>query len=386
MDYPALSNSAGDADQLFGKLAHQLAAEGRWHELFEARLTEARHRLGLSLTDPPRLDDLPEEQRAVLENDYTAACREVGRLLTEAGKLREAWQYLRPGGEKHVLHAALSRAVPSEENIDELVELALYEAVDAERGFGWLLGHSGTCNAITALEGLASSLLPADLLACAAALIRHVDRELRENLLGLLAETENREPHEPLPNTEAKLGELWGGCDWLFENEAVHIDASHLAATVRFARLVVDPPVVELALGLTDYGSRLHESLQYSGDAPFEDLYPAHRRFFLATLGKEVEEATHYFRRQAEQSDVYHEGTAAIETLLVLLDRIGQPGEALAVYEKMVPQEAQLSPLAPRAIDLARKSRDWDLFEKMLRQRDDPVGLATGLLVRDGNL
>ncbi|MGI9456711.1 MAG: hypothetical protein ACR2NU_09125 [Aeoliella sp.] len=380
MDFQALSDSIGDANQLFERLGHQLADTGRWHELFEARLTEARHRLGLSLVDPPSLDDLPEAQRLTLENDYTAACREVGGLLIDAGRLREAWQYLRPVGDKQTLHGALSRAIPNDENVDELVELALYEAVDVERGFGWLLGRSGTCNAITTLEGLAPQLAPADLRCCTAALVRHLDRELRDNLANVIARQE-----DATALTEASLNELLEGRDWLFEGEAVHVDVSHLAAAVRLARVVTEPQVVELALGLTEYGGRLHESLQYEGDPPFEKMYEAHQLFFAATLDRDTDSASAYFCEQAKQSDPAQEGTAAIETWLVLLDRLGRPEEALAVYDRLVPDDARLSPYAPRMIDLALRSGNWELYEKVLSRRDDPVGLAMGLLARDEN-
>jgi len=378
MDYQALIEAAGDPASLFEQLTRQLVSAERWHELFEARLVEARTRLGIPPAESPPLDEIPEPVRQQLEEAYTAACSEVGGLLVQAGRLREAWQYLRPTADKQVMHAALECAVPHEDNVEELIELALYEGIDTERGYGWLLGHYGTCNAVTTLEGLAPQLPPADLRACAAVLVRHVEAELRENLRGHIEHQD-----KPLPPAEATIDDILASNPWLLEGEAIHIDASHLAATVRFARVLTEGPSVELALALANYGSRLHESLQYAGDAPFEDLYPAHCHFFLGTLGREVEQAIAYFRSQAEVCDSYEQGTAPLETLLVLLDRTGNSTEALVTFQSLAPATGvRLSPFAPRLIDLAISSGDWDRYEEILRERDDPVGLAIGRLSR----
>lgn len=379
MDLQAISNWSGAKEELFDRLTHELAAAERWHELFEARLVEARARLGLSLTDSPPLDDLPDPQRSTLENDYMAACREVGGLMLDAGRLRDAWQYLRPAGEKRMMHAALSRVAPTGDNIEQLIELALYERVDVERGYGWMLGHFGTCNAITTLEGMAPGLAPPELAACAAALVRHLDRELRDSLRNHIGQQE-----PTTPPASATVGELMAGRDWLFDAQASHVDASHLAAAVRFARSLTHPPLVELALGLTEYGARIDPTLQYPGDPPFAETYPAHRHFFQATLGREQQAAIDYFRARAAESDPATEGTAAVETLLVLLDRVDDAAAALETYESLAPKSPPLSPLAPRLIDLAAKCGDWQRYEAILRDRDDPVGIAMGVLRRAG--
>ncbi len=377
MNLDAISNWSGTSEELFDRLTHELATAGRWHELFEARLVEARARLGLSLVGSAPLDELPEPTRTTLENDYTAACREVGGLLVDAGRLREAWQYLRPAGEKRVLHAALARVVPTDDSIESLIELALYEGIDIERGFAWMVGNYGTCNAITTLEGLAPQLPPEGLVSCASVLVRHLDRELRDNLASHIQQRESA-----APSTVATVGELIADRHWLFESQASHVDASHLAATIRFARVLTQPRLVEQALELTEYGARLDADLQYTGDPPFEQLYPAHRHFFLATLGREVDAAVAYFRPRAEAADIDVVGTAAVETLLVLLDRTGQATAALEAYEQLVPARTQLSPFAPRLVDLARAAGDWQRYESILRERDDPVGIAIGLLAQ----
>lgn len=371
-------------------LAQQLIEAHRWHELFEARLFEARLRLGIDIVHPPSLEDLEEPARTELERAYTEACREVGRHLADDGRLREAWHYLRAAGDKAWMKDYLATAIPRppqvdpethEEddpgNIEELVEVALYEGVDPARGFTWLLEHYGTCNSVTTIEGLAHQMPPKDLAPCIAVLVRHMLAEVTANVAGHIAHHEGGDPP-----TGQTLDQMTAGRDWLFENEAVHTDASHLSATVRFARLLTDPELVAMAAQLAEYGTHLAPALHYGGEPPFDDLYVAHQLFFAATLGRDVDQAVTYFRQQAEKCDPYTEGLAPLETLLVLLDRVGRPGEALAAYQKLLPPEAHLSPFAPRPLDLAIRSGEWERYEQMLREQDDLVGLAVAAEMR----
>lgn len=374
--FDPLETHAGNADQLLEALARELASAGRWHDLFQARLLQQRVRLGLAADSAAALDEVAEPLRSKLEDAYTDACREVGELLLAAGQFREAWYYLRPAGEKALVQQALAKVVPDDEQIEKLIELALYEGADVERGYGWLLGRYGTCNAITTLEGLGAQLPPRDLRACAAALVRHLHQELLHNVAGHIERVESHRP------TSTSIVELFPGRDWLFEHEAAHVDASHLSAAVRFARVLEENTVVRLAWELAEYGRRLHANLQYPGEPPFADHYPSHWLLFAATLGEQVDEAVEYFTAQADASKPNEDGTAAVETLLVLLARTGRWAEALSAYGARVPAGVQLSPFAPRLIELARRSGDWKAYAQIMRDRNDPVGFALGELGR----
>ena len=90
--------SAGGVEAVWQPLLDRFRREGRFHELFDARLSQVRGRLGLPLYASGELDRLPEPLRSQVEEGYLAACREVGGLLLQAGKLREACLYLRPAG------------------------------------------------------------------------------------------------------------------------------------------------------------------------------------------------------------------------------------------------------------------------------------------------
>ena len=366
----------GDDASLLAELTRELAASGRWHELFEARLLEARKRLELPMHVNQSLDELPDPLRGQLEAAYTDACREVGQLLLDANRFREAWQYLRAAGEKPLARRALGKAVPRDETIDELVEVALYEQVDVERGFGWLLGHLGVCNAVTTLEGMAASLAPGDLSACATALVRRLHADLTETLRAVIAQRGDTYPPGGTP-----IDELLMGREWLFADDAYHIDTSHLAATVRLARVVTERAVIDLAAQLANYGKHLPADMQYASDPPFEG-YEAYELFYGAQLGRQIDEAVEYFTRQADEHDIEQSGMAATEALLVLLDRLGRSADALQIVAERVPQRAKLSPYAPTALSLAQRSGDWATYEQLVNRHDDPVAYVLGRLAR----
>jgi hypothetical protein len=367
---------ADDPPRLFQQVAQSLAAAGEFHRLFDLRLIQERRRLGLPLDRRTPIDDVEEPLRSQLEAGYLTACREVGELLLDAGRLREAWMYLRPAGDKHSLRKHLARVVPDDDQADELIELSLYEAVDPERGYAWLLGRNGTCNAITTLDGLSSQLGVDDLRACAAVLVRHVYSELRGNLRGHL----NRLTGEPPP--DLSVAELLAQHPELMAGGNYHLDASHLASAMRYARLLTEPTLAAKALELAEYGARLPEDLQYPGEAPFEALYPAHRLLLEATLGRNVETALDYFRQQAAAGQDDPQTTAAVETYLILLARTGRAGEAIAEYAELVPKGRELSGHAPTLLELAAASGNWDRYEAICRQREDLLAFAAGLLAR----
>ena len=122
---------------------------------------EARHRLGLPLMLSTSIDDLPVEVRDPLEAAYLDACREVGQLLLAEGRIREAWMYLRPVGDKKAVAAALRSIEPTDEQVESLIEIALHEGVDPELGYQLVLERYGTCNAISLFDA-AAGRLPAE--------------------------------------------------------------------------------------------------------------------------------------------------------------------------------------------------------------------------------
>ncbi len=372
---------AHDADEMFQQAARQLVETGQLDRLFDLRLMQRRHELGLPLGPDAVLDELEDSILSRLENAYLDACREVGQLFLEAGRPREAWRYLRPTGEKKAVRRWLERAVPDDDGADELIELALYEGIDPERGYAWLLARRGTCNAVTELEAMRGGLSVKDQTACAAVLVRHMHDELLSNLRGHLGRL-----GETVPSGES-IGELLANSPTLLSEGSFHIDTSHLATTVRIARLLTKPALLEKAIELAEYGSRLSADLQYPDEPPFEDLYRTHLLLFCASLGREVETALDYFggrAREAASDGLSSDGqsTTAVETYLVLLERIGHTQQALDEYAKLVPAGCPLSSDAPTLLRLAQASGGWQRYFEICQQRNDVVGFAAGQLSR----
>ncbi|MGI9427573.1 MAG: hypothetical protein ACR2NM_02865 [Bythopirellula sp.] len=374
--FDKIAAASADAADLFQQAAKQLVEAGQLHQLFDMRLLEQRHKLGLPLEQQTPLDEVPSPAREQLEQAYLDACREVGLLLLESGQAREAWTYLRPAGEKAIVRTWLERAVPDEDHADELIELALYEAIDAERGFAWLLAQRGTCNAITEFDALAGRLSVEDQQACATVLVRHMHDELLQNLRGHLQRLER-----DVPETDSIAAVLAEHPD-LVADGAYHIDTSHLGTTVRFARSLADPKLLPLAIDLATYGGNLADDLQYPDQPPFEDLYPTHLLLFHATMGGDSEAAVDYFREQAESVSTEYYGSAAIEAYLILLARIDQTELAMEEYARLVPAGTSLSPYAPSLMQLADKCGNWERYLAICSERNDAVGFAAGLLAK----
>jgi hypothetical protein len=215
---------------------------------------------------------------------------------------------------------------------------------------------------------------------CAATLVRHLHKELISNVR---AHIERQEGKPPAGDVKGEtLVELMADRPWLFANESYHIDTSHLSSTVRFARLLTDPPAVRLALDLAEYGRRLARPLQYPGEEPFVDVFPSHRLFLAATLGENADEAVRFFRRKAEQVPIEDEGTGTVEAYLILLTRLGRHAEALDEMARLVPHDVALSRYAPSMLELARVSAAWDKYLEAAQARGDLVAYAAGLVER----
>jgi hypothetical protein len=305
-----------------------------------------------------------------------AACREVGGLLLRGRQLREAWMYLRPVGDRTAMAAALYAAEANEENVQDLIELALHEGVAPELGYALVLKHYGTCNAITTFEGAMLQRPRAEQQAAAGLLLRHLHQELIANVRADIARREGQEL------TERTLAELVAKRDWLFADNNYHVDTTHLAATVRFARLIEDRQLLELAYDLTEYGRRLGSQFQFAGDEPFADVYPSHGLFFAAQLGRNVDEAVNYFRQRAESASIEEHGTGPAEVLVALLARVGRPKEAFQAALDLIPRGTRTSGFAPSLLELARASSDYERLLAVCRERDDLVGFAAGLAER----
>jgi hypothetical protein len=371
--------TCGGVEPALARLTDHFRAEGRYHELFDARLMQARNALGLPIVSTTPLDDHPEPQRSQLEDAYLDACREVGRLLLAEGKVREAWVYLRPAGESAVVAEAMQKIEPTDENLSDLIGVALHEGVAPAFGYGLILSHYGTCNAITTFDAELPRFRRPDQQAAAALLLKQLHADLKENVRAHIKSQEGADAP-----AEATLDELVAGRDGLFESGNYHIDTTHLGSAVRIARILEEPSLIRLAWELTEYGRRLEKQYQFAGDEPFADVYPAHGYFFAAQLGKHVDDALAYFRQKAESSPIDEAGSLPAETCVVLLSRVGRLREAIEASASLLPQGTRTSGFAPSLLELSRAASDYNVLRDSSRDRGDLLPYAVALIAARG--
>lgn len=171
----------------------------------------------------------------------TPAGKPVGQCSNE-GRLCEAWRYLQATGQRAEVAAALAKVAVDENNVEQLVEVALYDGVAPELGFHHLLAHYGVCNAITAIDTVVFRLPLSVRQTTAAMLVRQLYGELMANIR---REFDDRQ--ELLP-AGATLGQLVTSRTDLFAGQGCHVDASHLAAVVRHAEALEDLETIQLRL------------------------------------------------------------------------------------------------------------------------------------------
>ena len=364
----------GGTNEVLKQLADQLLQDGKFHELFEARKMEVRHRLGLPLLYSDSGDELSEEQRNELEDGLIGACCEVGLALMKSGHLGEGWMYLRPAGEKKAAQKILAEAEVNDENMDEFVEIALQEGVHPARGYQMVLENYGTCNSITMFESLGHQLPLADQQALVKLLLRHVHNELLSSVRSDISSQQGEDPSQDTLQT------LVEGREWLFGEHSYHIDTTHLASTVRFSRCLADQEMLRLALDLTHYGRCLSEQFQYAGDEPFADIYPSHALFFQALLGENLDEALSHFLERAENVSRDEFGTAAAEVYVDLLARVGRHEEAIEASRRLLPPGTHTLGHAPSLLELSEIAEDYETLISLSREAEDLLGFATGLV------
>jgi hypothetical protein len=370
--------NAGGADRALQQAAALLREQKKHHELFEVLKMQSRRQLGLPLLPGESTDELPEATRAKLEDGLISACREVGKLLLAEGKIREGWMYLRPVGDRAEAAAAMSSVNADDENYEDLIEVCLHEGVDIGRGYGLVLEHYGTCNAITQYDSSLARRPRAEQVPAAQRLLKRVHDDLVFSVKTDIARQEGKQPQE------TTLKELVHDRDWLFQDNSYHLDTTHLASCVRISRVLSDPADLKLALDLTEYGRRLSQQFQYQGDEPFSEAYPANALYFQALLGENVDEALAYFRNKAEMLDPQYHGYAAIEVYVDLLARLGRYQEALDAAVKFGLTSIQPVGNAPPLVELARRSGSFEPVLDHCRQKDDVLGFTAALVQSAG--
>ncbi len=366
--------AGGDQRQALLDLCEHLKTQKRYHEVFEAKKMLIRSELGLAPAQADQEDRAEEETELKLERGLLEACREVGELFFADGLIREGWMYLRPVGDRNIARAAVAKVEPNDDNVDALLEVLVHEAVDVRRGYSLALERLGTCNSITLFESALAARPRSDQQDAAELLVKHVHAELLENVR---RDIERREGALPKEET---LEELLSPRSELLAEGAYHLDTSHLASTVRFARVLDDKKTLELVLDIAKYGRRLHRQYQYPGEEPFLDLYPASIAFFEALLDRNVDSGIRYFQQKADSVSQQEYGTVAVEVLIDLLSRCGRHADALEAFRKRLPADARTVGIAPTLLQLSQRMGDYTAMKQISKDRSDVLGFAAALL------
>jgi hypothetical protein len=367
------------AEAALERLTGLLAERGEFRALLDALLLKARHELGIPLIQVGSLAELPEPARTKYEERYVEAIRTVGQRLLDAGDIPAAWPYFRAIGEKEPVAAAVAAFAPvdGDERVSAIVDVAFNQGAHPRRGFELILDHFGTCSAITAFDHLPPD--DATRVPCADRLVRHLHAQL---VASLRAEIGRR--GQPLPAEGTPIAELIGGRDWLFVDDAYHLDVSHLAATVRIAPILEDPETQELAIELTDYGRRLSDRHRYEGEPPFEQIYEDHAAYLRALLGQDVEAALAHFRAKITTPDpetpAVPADTLPAQTLVRLLVRLGRTETAIDIAAEHLADLPESALICPSLAQLCQSAGQPDRLARVARDHGDLVNYAAAIL------
>ncbi|MFG0334125.1 MAG: hypothetical protein ACF8TS_12240 [Maioricimonas sp. JB049] len=358
------------------RLIDELREQKQYHKLFDARLLRRKFELGLPVDRPASLQDVPDDQRKAVEETYVEAAREVGALFLEQDDIPSAWMYLQVIREPQKVAEAIDRLpvnVEPDEKTEELLNIAVFQGVNPVKGVQMMLRCHGTCSTITSLEQALQNMTSEQRQDCAKVLVRSLYQDLQDSV------RRHVEQRMPMLPPDATLRELITGRDWLFEGGNYHIDTSHLNAVVRFARSI-EPPAdeLDLTLQLCEYGAKLDPQLQYGGEPPFVDFYPAHEQFFKAVLGQNQDQALQYFRDQLDAEPDEQDKPLLAYVLVDLLMRTERLDEAVDVAAEYL---SNLSDdMAFSFAELCRKANRLDVLQKVTQDRGDLVGFAAALL------
>lgn len=358
------------------RLVDHLTERGELRALLDALLLRARHELGLPLIQLGSLADLPEPTRSSYEQRYVEAIRSVGERFLEKGDIAGAWPYFRAIGEPEPVSRAIDSFQPVEgdESLNQIVEVAFNQGANPRKGFELILDHYGTCSAISAFEHLPPD--EATRIACCDRLTRQLHDHLVANLRAEIAQR-----GQPLPAEGALIPALLAGNEWLFHDDAYHIDVSHLSATVRLAPMLTDPDTLTRAAGLCEYGRGLSERHKYEGEPPFEQTFEDHAIYLGALLGRDVENAVAHFRRKLESTDLDRsDGSLSAQVLVRLLVRLNRLEEAIGLAAEHLAGLPESTLICPGVAQLCQRAGQPERLAAIARAQGDLVNYAAAIL------
>jgi hypothetical protein len=357
---------AGGPDAVFDLLLRRAREDKDARRLFDARILQVRHRLGLPLIQTDPVLDLTPEQRPAYEEAFREAAREAGQLSLSEGDIPGAWPYFHAIGEHGPVTAAIEEFREGE-NVPRIIEIAFQEGANPRKGFELILEHRGLCNAITWFQ---ANRDPDTRQQCLRMLVRALYSELAGAISATIAANEGAVP------ASTRIADLIAGRDWLFEGMSSYADSTHLASILRFAPELEDAESLRMALEMAEYGERLDAMFHFRGDPPFEDIYHDHAVYLRALLGEQTDTAVAHFRGK-----VIPDGTtAAAEVLIDLLVRLERYEEAIRASVEYFPDPNAASMNCPTLMQLCQMAKDYTALRKLAREREDLLGFTAGVI------
>ena len=358
---------AGGAESGFDLLAQRLREDKNYPLLFEARVIEQRHKMGLPPLRVDGLDDIPAGQRDAYEDALAQAAREVGSLFLADGDIARAWPYFRAVGDREPVRAAIEKLDSAE---DVVIQIALEERVHPRKGFELLLARYGICRAITYFEQYADRETREQ---CIILLVRTLHRELLESLRRAISQRQGT----ALPHS---VPELIAGRDWLFGDLDYYVDTSHLVAVIRFALDLTDAQALGQAIELCEYGKHLSPQFKYRADPPFDDVYVDHASYLSALAGENVDACIQHFVSKVRACDPSVTGTAPAQVLVALLTRLKRYQEAIQISLDYLSQATGEQLVCPTVPQLCQLAGDYARLKQIARERGDLLSFTAATL------
>ena len=365
--------ASGDVEAGFELAIDRFRNERSYPMIFEARLMQKRHALGMPLIQTEPWSNLGEDCQSAYESATVEAAREVGTLFLNDGEIGRAWPYFRAIGEKDLVREAIEQCDDgaSGEALDGIIEVAYHEQVNPKKGFELILKHYGTCRAITNFSQYPVEEGRAD---CAELLAENVHSELLANIKHAVEQKEGQAPEGD------DLGAIVEERGWLFEGNAYYLDTSHVSSLVQMAPAIDRERTLELLLGMARYGSRLSEMYQFPGNPPFENVFEDYAAYISTVLRRDVEAGLEHFRRKIETCDPNIAGTTPAQVLVNLLVRLGRPGEAADVALEHLSEADPQFLTCPNALQLCQMAQDYKRLAEVARNRRDLLSFAAATM------
>ena len=362
--------AAGGAAAALDLLARKFLTEKQYPRLFETRLMEKRHELGLPLIQLGAIEDLPEPSRASYEEGVRQAAREIGGLFLADGDIPHAWPYFRAIGDRETVAAAIEKAEAGDQT-EALIDIALGERVHAPKGLELVIAQHGICRAITYFEQFPDLDRREE---CLILLVRMLHSELVANLNSAIVQREGRAPDAN------RITDLILGRDWLFGEFDAYVDTSHVINVVRFAVDLENQEAMRLALELCEYGAHLSAQFKMRGEPPFEDIYRDYAIYLRGLLGDDVDYAVAHFKSKIVAQQDPMTAIRSAQVLVGLLVRRERFKDAMQIAIEHLSEIAPEQLAGPTTFQLCQLAGDSERLKQLARERGDLLSFAAGAI------